>query len=205
MWAKHFYQLVQVGIGVRQADHIIHALEFMRCKLSGDRPGVVDDMIRTQFLDPLLAFSPGGGTDHRQLGKLAGKLDQDGTHPAGSADHQQALPLASLLCNAQAVEQQLPSGDGGQRQRRSISVIQTTGLVPDDTLVNYMQLAVAARAVDGAGVEHFVAGPEQRHFRAHLAHNPDSVPAKHLWLLAATACPYFRIDRVYRNGLDLDQ
>ncbi|MNP12183.1 hypothetical protein D3C76_1044060 [compost metagenome] len=58
MWTKHFHQLRKVGVGVRQADHIIDGIEPERLQLRRDRLGVVDDMMGTQFLDPRLGLRP---------------------------------------------------------------------------------------------------------------------------------------------------
>ena len=68
-----------------------------------------------------------------------------------------------------------------------------------------MQLAVAARAVNGAGVENFIARSEQCDLRPDLADNADSVPAQHLWLVTAAACTDFSINRVDGNGPDFDK
>ena len=55
---------------------------------------------------------------------------------ARAADDQQRLAFAAVARHAQAVEQQLPGGNGGERQRGGGGIIQRTRFAGDDALIH---------------------------------------------------------------------
>ena len=77
----------------------------------------------------------------------------------------------------------------------------------DDTLIDHMQFAVAARAGDGASVENLVASLEQRHLAANCLDHAGHVPAQHFRgpVFRRHILPHLGVDRVDRNGFDLHQ
>ena len=90
-----------------------------------------------------MRFRPRRGRHDRQAGEAAGELDQDRADAAGSADDQQGTRIDALAGDsAEAVEQQFPGGDRGQRQRRGLGEGQCLRLAADDTLVNQMKFRI---------------------------------------------------------------
>ena len=80
------------------------------------------------------------------------------------------------------------------------------GLRPDDALVDELAGRVRAGALDRAGIEHLVAGTEQRHVLAYGDDGARGVPAEDTVLIAAVpGGADFHVDRVDRHGLHLDQ
>ncbi|KAI1697388.1 hypothetical protein Ddc_19770 [Ditylenchus destructor] len=108
----------------------------------------------------------------------ARQLNQDGAHAARSARDQQADRALGLLLHLQAVEQQFPGGDGGQRQRGGFGVAQRRGRLGGDAVVHALELRVAARAGDVARVPDPVADGEALHLGSDRAHGADRVPAQ---------------------------
>ncbi len=135
-------------------------------------------------------------------------MGQDRTHTASSADDQQALAfILFAFTYLQALEQQLPGGDGGQRQRGGIAETQAFGHVADDAFIHCVQFAVAARAYQGAGVKHLVTGFEQRHFAADGLDHTGHVPAQHLGgaIFRGDVLAHLGVHRVDRDCFDLHQ
>ncbi|MNN75601.1 hypothetical protein D3C81_1919170 [compost metagenome] len=77
----------------------------------------------------------------------------------------------------------------------------------DDALVHHMQLAVAARTRDGAGVIHLVAGLEQCHLTAHRLDHTGHIPTQHLGraTFGLDVLAHLGVDRVDRDGFDFHQ
>jgi len=198
-------QLVEVPVGLGQAGYMADAGEAGALQPGVQRLAMVDDMMGAEFAGPGLGFRARGGGDHANLGELAGQLQHDGTDAAGGTDDQQLLPGALAFDQLQALEQQLPGGDGGQRQRGGLGEAQAPRFASDDALVHQMAFAVAARAGDGAGVEHLVADFEQADLAAHTDHHASHVPAQHLRLagLGLGVAAYLGIHRVDRDGAHL--
>ncbi len=76
--------------------------------------------------------------------------------------------------------------------------------MPDDPRVHGVELGVGARPGDVAGVVDLVADGEPGDLRAGLHDGPGGVEAEDL-LFAAGASGDLQVDRVDRDGLDLDQ
>ncbi len=64
--------------------------------------------------------------------------------------------------DGEAVEEQFPGGDGGERKGGGRNEGKGSGLVGDDALVDEVQFGIGAGAGDGTGVEDFVSRLEQR-------------------------------------------
>ncbi len=200
-------QLVEMLIGLGQAGDMADAGETGALQLGVQRLAMVDDMMGAVFAGPGLGFRARGGGDHADLRELTGQLQHDRTDAAGGTDDQQLLPGALAFHQLQALEQQLPGGDGGQRQCGGLGEAQSPRFASDDALVHQMAFAVAAGAGDGAGVEHLVADLEQADFAAHPDDHTGDVPAQHLRLtaLGLSVAAYLGIHRVDRNGAHLHQ
>jgi hypothetical protein len=76
----------------------------------------------------------------------------------------------------------------------------------DDALVHQMKFRIGALALDRAGVEHLVAGLEQRHLGADGIDNAGGVIAQNLGLAFRGCCAlaHFIVDRIGRNRLHGD-
>ncbi|KAG0774288.1 hypothetical protein G6F22_014185 [Rhizopus arrhizus] len=168
-----------VLIGVGQAGHVMYLADAQPRQALGQRQAVVDYMVRPHRIHPVLGIRARGGADHRQLGQLPRQLHQDRSDATGSADHQQGLAFAAALGDAQAVEQQFPGGDRGQRQRRGGGIVETGRLAADAALVHQLVLRIAAGAVDHAGVVDRIARLEQGHLAAHRVDDADRIPTEH--------------------------
>ena len=66
---------------------VIHVIEAQRANLFHHRFTVIDDMVRTQFLDPVTGFRARCRGNDDQSGRL-GELDADGADTATGADDQ---------------------------------------------------------------------------------------------------------------------
>lgn len=138
---------------------------------------MVDDMVSALAQHPFAGFRTRGRGDDRQPGELASQLDQDGADAAGAADDQQVLRLGRIgMLDPQAVEQQFPRGDGRQRQCGGVGMTQRGGLARHQPLIDPMQRAVGAGAVERTGIPDRVAGLEQRHLGAHGPHDARGIP-----------------------------
>lgn len=79
---------------------------------------MIDHVVRAHLTYPFDALRPRCGGNHREAG-MPRQLDRDGAHAASAADDQQ-MPAAiarTVEGKRHALEQQLPCGQGGQRQR----------------------------------------------------------------------------------------
>ena len=149
-----------------------------------------------------------GGADDLQRGELVGQLSQDRPHTTGSADDQQALALIVFaFSHLQTFEQQLPRSDSGQWQCGRFGKPQASGHMADDALINCVQFAVAARAYQGTGVVHLVAGLEQRHVTADRLDHTRHVPTQHLGgaIFRGDVLAHLGVHRVDRDGFDFHQ
>jgi hypothetical protein len=115
--------------------------------------------------------------------------------------------LITVLGHAQAVEQQFVRGDGGQRQRGGLRVVEAPGRERGDALVHRVQLGVGAGPDDGAGVVHAVAHLEVLHARADGLDRAHGVPAQHLGLarFGRGVLADLGVHRVDRHGLHAHQ
>ena len=121
---------------------------------------MVDDVVRAQLAHPGLGLGTRGGGDDREAGQPARDLDRHRADAAGAADDEQrALVGALAALDADAVEQELPGGDGRQRQGRGLGEAQPGRLAADDALVDQVVLGVGAGPDHRAGVEHCFAAP----------------------------------------------
>ncbi|MNQ69315.1 hypothetical protein D3C85_839040 [compost metagenome] len=203
-----FDELIEVLVGLGQAGDVGHLRQALTLELLGQRLAVVENQVGAQFAYPSLGLWARGGTDDLQARQLAGQLREDRAHSAACTDDQQALSFISLaFAYLQALEQQFPSRNGSQWQGGGLGESQACGHVPDNPLIDHMQLAIGASAGDGAGVEHLVARLEQADFAAHGLDHASNIPAQHLGdaPLGLDILAHLGIDGVHRDGLDLYQ
>ncbi len=145
------------------------------------RLGVVDHCMRPKVETPFLRFRTRGSGKHCQTRQAARELNQDRADASGAAGDQKRARIDALAGHgAQAVEQQFPGGDRGQRQRRGLREGQRLGLVADDPLIDQVKFRIGALAQDRAGVKHLVAGLEQRDVRADRVDHAGGVIAQNL-------------------------
>ena len=201
-------QLRVVLVGLGQAGDMGDLADANARQFLAQRLAVIDHMMCAQITDPGLGFRARGSADHGQAGQVARQLGENRTDATGGADDQQALALIGrALGNLQAFEQQFPGGDGGQRQGCSFGERQAARHMANDAFIDQVQFAIGAGTVDGAGIEHPVAGLEQSDFAAHGLDDAGRVPAQYLGraVLRFDAEADLGIDRVDRDGPNLDQ
>lgn len=92
-----FDELRVMLISVGQAGDVRHRVDADSRQLFRQRFAMVDNIMRTGFAYPFLAFRARRGADHRQSGEFAGQLRQDGAHAACGADNQQRIPFVAAL------------------------------------------------------------------------------------------------------------
>ena len=169
---------------------------------------MVGDRSRAQSATPLCRFRPRRGRDHRKTRDFGGQLDRDRANSAGTADHQQRLARLCMRRRAdlEAIEQSFPGGDRGQWQGGGGCEIKRDRHVPDDAFVDRVQAAVGARARHVAGIEHAIAGLEERHPGADRLHHASRVIAQNARRPGNPGLGHalLAIHRVDRNGLDGD-
>ena len=171
------------------------------------RLGVIDHGMRAEIEAPLLRFRPRRGGDHRQPGEPARELDQDRADAAGAADDQKRARIDALSGHrAEAVEQQLPRRDRGQRQGCGLRERQRLRLAADDALVDQMKLRIGALALDRAGIENLIARLEQRDLGTDRIDDAGGVVAQDLGLAfrRGGALADLVIDGVGRDRLHRD-
>jgi hypothetical protein len=202
-----FDDLRVVLLGLREAGDHVDLADAGGLELGGERLRMVDDGVRAQRQAPLARFCARSGRDDSQPGELARELDQDGAHAARAAGDEQRLPFAAVLGHLQAVEQQFVGGDGGQRQRGGLGVVEALRRDGGNALVHSVQLGVGAGANDGAGVVHAVAHLEVLHAGANGLDRAHGVPAQHLGLagLGRGVLADLGVHRVDRHRLHAHQ
>jgi hypothetical protein len=140
---------------------------------------VVDDVVGAELAAPGRGGLARGGGDDLEADEAARELDGDRADAAGAADDEDPLAaVAAVADDAEALEQALPRGDGGQRQGGGGGEVEGPRLGPDDALVDEVVLAVAAGAGDAAGVVDLVAGAEQGDVGADGLDDAGDVPAE---------------------------
>lgn len=155
------------------------------------------------FARPSGALGVGGGGDHCHIGKQRlGQWQQDRPDPAGGTDRPQCA--GALPRQGEAVEQDLPRGDRGQRKRGGIRERQRGGHTSDDALIDQMQALVRAGPVDAAGVERLITWTEERHLLAGGADDPGGVETQYPEPAQGRARAKLHIDRADRDRDDLD-
>ncbi|MNH16041.1 hypothetical protein D3C79_756680 [compost metagenome] len=197
-----FDQLIEVLVGLGQAGHVSHLVDALGLECGGQRLAVIDHLIGTQFTYPVLGLWARGAANHREAGQLARQLSEDRADSTGRANDQQALAEVLLAFgDLQTLEQQLPGGDGGQRQCRRFGKAQGFRHVPDDPLIYYVQFTVAASAGDGACVVNLVARLEQADLAAHRLDHTGHIPAQHLGgdTFRLHVLANLGVDRVHRD------
>ena len=168
---------------------------------------MIDHGMGAEIEAPFLRFRPRRGGDHRQAGEPARELDQDRADAAGAADDQQRARIDALAGHrAEAVEQQFPGGDRGQRQRGGLRERKRLRLAADDALIDQMKFRIGALALDRAGIEHLVAGLEQRDVGTDGIDDAGRVVAQNLGLAFRRrgALAHLVIDRIGGNRLHGD-
>ena len=129
------------------------------------------------------------------------ELDQDRADTAGRAGHQQMAPGSAAARHAEAVEQQLPGGDRGQRQRCGFGVGKRLWRMADQTRVHALEFGIAAGPIQRAGIPDPIAGLEDADLAADRVDDADRVPAEDA-RCAMGGCgvaPNFGVDRVHRH------
>ncbi len=170
----------------------------------GDEVGAVDDVVGAQLLGPGPRLRPRRGRDDRHRGQSARQLDEHRSDTAGGAHHQQRA--GGVPVGPQLLEEDLPRGDRRQRQGGGLGEVQRRRLVAGDPLVDELETGVRAGPRDRPGVVHLVADGEVRDRVADLDHDPRGVEAEDLRLVrGAEPAPDLGVDRVDRDGADLDQ
>ena len=149
-------------IGLREAGHVrdrgdVPGID-QRLHLRGQRPCVVDRVVRAELDHPVARGRPRRGRHHGQARELASELYHDRSHAArGAHDEQRAGGLGR---EAESIEQQLPRGDGCQRQCRGLGIRQRGRRIADDALVDALKFGVAPGWGDVSGVPDALAGLE---------------------------------------------
>ncbi|MND90273.1 hypothetical protein D3C80_823500 [compost metagenome] len=169
---------------------------------------MVDHQVSAQFLHPALGLRTRSGADDFQGRQLVSELRKNRAHATCRADDQQALAFIGFaFAHLQALEQQFPRRDRGERQGSGFGESEGLGHVADDALVHHMQLAVAARPRDGASVKHLVADREQRHLTAHGLDHTGHVPTQHFGRAAfgLDVLAHLGVHRVDRDGFDFHE
>ena len=177
-------------------------------QLVAKRLAVVDDMVSAKILNPRSRLGTRSGADDGEGSELPCQLREYGSHAAARAHDEQSLASRALArCHAEAVEQQFPSSDAGQRQSGCLRKVQAARHVADDAFIHQLAFGVAACAADVARIPDPVAGLEDAHLGAHRAHDASSVPAEHLPRsgLGLARGPDLRIHRVDRYRHHIDQ
>ncbi len=202
-------QFVPVVIGVGQVECDLHRVDAQRLQLGLKRLPVVDHVPGTHLPAPVGRGLARRRGDHLET-RMAGQLDRHRADPARTADHQQVLAGVAAIVQAQghALEQQLPSGERGQRQRCGLSEIQRGGFARDQAFVHPLVLRIAAGAGDITGVIDLVTRGEQAGLVADRLDHAGGVPTQHAGRLERgriRAGTLLAIDGVDRNRLDPDQ
>ncbi len=195
-----FGDVGQVPRGLRGAEHEGGCAQAEGLQLRCQRLAVIEDVMGAHALHPVARFGTRGGGDDGESGQLPRKLRGDGAHPARAADDEQRGRGAGHgATHVQPVEQRLPRGDGGQRQRRGLGEVEAGGHVADEAFVHAMQRGVGAGPGDVARVVHAVAGAQARGLGAGGQHGARGVPAQHLPLARGwcAAGAHFHVDGVH--------
>src|SRR5436190_10939967 len=162
---------------------------------------MIDDMVGAELLNPGDGLGARGGGDHLEAADLR-ELDADGADAARAIDDEHAR--ATVARDLHAVEECFPRRDRGERDRGRLREVERARLAADDALIDEMELAVAARARDVAGVVHRLAWLEERDLGADRGHRAGGVPAEHA-RRGRLRLALLRIHGVDRDGLNLDQ
>ena len=167
-----------VGIGVAEVGDRVDLAQPQLGQLGHQGLAVIDHGIGAHRLAPGAALRPGGGGDHPQASP-AGQLDRDRAHAAGAAEDQQAAPRVTAEgIQPQPLEQRLPGGEAGERQRRGLGRIQRCRPGPDDRLLHQHPFGAAAGSADVTREPDPIARSERRHRRAHRLHHSCGIPAQ---------------------------
>ena len=205
---QQFDDVGEVLIGLRQAGDQFHLGQpGLRAQRLGQGLAVVDHVVRPQFVAPLHGFRARGGSHHAQLRQLPRQLDQHGANTACAAHNQQRLLGPAALGHTQAVKQQLPGGDGGQRQGSSLRIAQAARGMGGDAGIDQLPFAIAAGAVDGTGVVHAVAHGKAAGLGAQGLHRAHGIPAQHARLASGRrgGAAHLGVDGIDRYGLHAHQ
>ena len=114
--------------------------------LRNQRLPVVDHHIGPHFSHPVDSVLTRGGGDDGEVGQFLGQLDEDRADTAGCADDEQTLSLAFAFLDPETVEEDLPGGDGGQRQACCFGKAKGLRFHADNSLIDSVELGVGAGA-----------------------------------------------------------
>jgi hypothetical protein len=167
---------------------------------------MVDDMVGAHAAGPIGGFGARRRRDHREAG-ISGELDRHRADAAGATDDEDGgVAGRPLAVDLEAVEQHLPGGDRRERQGGGIGGRERLRSRTDDPLVDELQLGVRARAEDRPGIEHPVAGPEQRHRVPCPDDSSHGIEAKDAEAaLGRRIVPKLGVDRIDGDRLDPHQ
>jgi len=178
----HVGDLLPVRFGAGEAGNRVDVAKTRCLELRPQRLAMIDDVVGAHALAPGHGFFTRSGRDHLESG-AARELDCDRTQAAGAGDDQQRpAAIAAVGIETETIEQQLPGSERRQWQRRRFGEIQRLRLGSDDAFVDKLQLGVAARPGDIAGVVHGVARLEQGHRIADCNDAAGGIPAEDLRL-----------------------
>jgi hypothetical protein len=194
-----FRNLAGIAGGSGEGQHDVGGGKAGRLQLRRERLAMVDDLVCAEVAHPRLCLRTRGGGDDGEARELARELDGDGADAARAADDQERAavhPLAAL--HADPIEQQLPGGERGERQRRSLEEGKRLRLVANYALVDQVEGCVGAGPIDVAGVIDLVARLEQRQSRP----TASTVPAaSHPRMTGSASVPCLRLRTLKSTGL----
>ena len=109
--------------------------------------------------------------------------------------------------NAEAVEEQLPCGDRGERQGSGFGEGERARFVAGQAFIDDMELTVGAGAGNGSGVEDFIAGLEERNIAADRLDDAGAIVAENfgLRLTSLLAHADLGVHRIDGDGADGDE
>ena len=161
-----------------------------------------------EILDPAHRLGARGCCHYSEIGERADELDRDRADAASAADDENRGGRARhRLADIHAVEQGFPRGDRCERQSRGLGKSDRARLVPDNALVDEMKLSVGARTDVATRIEDLIARPEERSLWTRLDDDARRIVADHFCSAGrgSGAGAHLVVNRVHRNGADLDQ
>mmetsp|Transcript_22609 Transcript_22609/g.49357 ORF Transcript_22609/g.49357 Transcript_22609/m.49357 type:complete len:209 (+) Transcript_22609:577-1203(+) len=168
---------------------------------------MVHNVIGPHLFDPFDRFGTRRRGNDREFCQLFDELNQDGTHTSGSSQHEDAVSLTFTFLDGERVKQQLPSGNGSQRESSCFRKVHGIWLFTSNALVNALQFCIGAGFGEFTGVKDLVADGKVLDLVADLFHNPGRIPTQHTANSAVFCIKPFAnlvVDRIHRDTLDTD-
>jgi len=198
----------QMLAGAGGREHERWGADAERRDLCRQRRAVVDHVMRAERGHPVAGFGARGGGDDHEVGQLPRKLDRDRPDAARAADDQDRRRAArDRPPYVEPVEQGLPRGRSGQRQRGGLGPVERRWLRTDDALVDQMKFGIGAGSAERAGVEDGVAGFEARGIGTGCDDRSGGVLAQDPPVAIERTRRFadLGVDRVHRNRADRDE